>query len=102
MTDKLLELRIEDLLFAHREVRKNKVGKYVLKYQTDENVDPVSVIYCIHTGKYLVSDGHHRAVAKHFLKRSSILARIEPCYLYCCKGVETDCPSYNICHIILE
>ena len=102
MTDQLLELRIEDLLMDHREVRKKKVGKYIMKYKNGEDVPPISVTYCVHTGKYHLNEGHHRMVTRHFLGKSSIHAKIEPCYLYQCKGNEPDCPSYNIRHVILE
>jgi hypothetical protein len=102
MTDQLLELRIEDLLMEHREVKKKKVGKYVMKYRNEEDVPSISVTYCVHTGKYHTDDGHHRMIAKHFLRKSSILAKIEPCYLFNCNGNEPDIPCYNIRHVILE
>lgn len=103
MTNRLFELRIEDLLFGHREVSRKKVRKYMSKYVNGESIDAISVIYCVHTGKYHVSDGHHKTVAKHFLKKSSILAKISTCYLLNCDGVQTECePFYNIRHMVLE
>lgn len=102
MADQLLELRIEDLLMGHREVRKKKVGRYIMKYKNKEYVKPIYVLYCVHTGKHHVYNGHHRMVAKHFFGKSSILAKIEPCYLYHCRGDESGMLCYNIHHVILE
>ena len=101
MTDKLLELRIEDLLLAHREVTQKKVGKYIMKYQQQEDVPPILVMYCVHTGKFHLHDGHHSVVAKHFLGKSSILAEIKPCYPGCI-GAESGYKLHSIRHIILE
>jgi hypothetical protein len=59
-----LELRIENLLFSHREVRKEKVGKCIMKFVQKENVAPIEVGF-FHMGKYVL-DEHHRVVAQHF------------------------------------
>ena len=103
MTYELLEIRIEELLLTHREVKKKKAGRYVMKYKRGEVIEPVSVAFCVHTGKYLLDDGHHRVAAAHFSGKSSILAEIEPCYINECTGFEPDQePYHNIRHIILE
>ncbi|TKJ17007.1 hypothetical protein CEE44_00535 [Candidatus Woesearchaeota archaeon B3_Woes] len=101
MTDNLLELKIEDLLLDYPEVTQKKVRKYMVRYHQGEEVDPVSVSYCVHTGKYYLNDGTHRTVAKHLLGKSSILAKIEPCYPHCI-GFEPKWTPYHIRHIILQ
>lgn len=103
MTHNLLELRIEDLLLSHREVSKKTVGKYIMRYAQGEIVEPVTVTFCVHTGKYILDDGHHRIVAAYFLKKPSILAKIEPCYLYECEGNELNTGHFfNIRHVIMS
>ena len=98
MTESLLVLRLEELLFDHDEVARKKVGRYIMRFASGEHVDPISVTYCVHTGKYMVDNGHHRAVAAHFLKMTYILAKTEPCYIYNCKGLEPDIQFYHIRH----
>lgn len=104
MSDMLLEVRIEDLLLIQREVQKKKVGRYIMRYKRGMDVEPVIVTYCVCTGKYELSDGHHRVVAAHLVGKSSVRAKIEPCYLFDCEGM--DCDPYwnywNIRHKILE
>ena len=103
MKTSLLELRIEDLLLEHRTVTKKGIIEYVIKFLNGEEMPPIRASYCVHRGKYLVEDGHHRAFfARYLLNKSSIPAEVEPCYTGYCSGVETDCHEYNINHIILE
>lgn len=109
----ILEVRIEDLMLMHRKVRKKKVRKYMLAYKQGMAIEPVTVTYCVCTGKYELDDGHHRVVAAHLVGRSSIRAKIEPCYLFNCEGMDScyepfsnspdRCELYwHIRHIILE
>jgi hypothetical protein len=104
MKSPVVELRLEDLLLTQSEVRKNKVGRLVMKYFGGEKIEPVSVVYCVHTGKYMLDDGHHRAIAAHFLGRTTIPAESEPCFLYECPGgIPSDCPPFiNIRYIRME
>jgi ParB-like chromosome segregation protein Spo0J len=95
----LSEVRIEKLLLVHK-VNKKKVREYMIKIRAGEPMEPVLVTYCVHTGKYEVFNGHHRVAAAYLMGKSSILAEIEPCYLFECPGYEPECTPYlNIRHI---
>ena len=101
MKKHLVELRIESLLLAHREVERETVEEYILKYTRGEEVPPVNAFYCVHTGNYELCDGHHRTVARHFLGKPTVVAFVEPCYLYECDENE-DIKCYNVRHVTQE
>lgn len=96
-----MHIRIEDLLLCHREVTQKKVGRYAMMHKEGREVEPVTVTYCVHTGRYHLDDGHHKLVARHLLGYPSILAEVEPCYLYNCRGMEQT-ESYSIRHRVIE
>ena len=98
---KTVNLRIEELLLEQQDVDLDTVERYMRKYSDDEYVESIGATYCVHTGKYLVHDGTHRLAAKYLLNASSIWADVDVCFLWGCKGVESDCTMYNVRHLEL-
>lgn len=101
MNSKILELRIAELILAHREVSKDRVEANIQKFKRNEYIHPVSVDYCVHRGKYYLSKGHHRVVAAWQSGKESIVAEVNQCYLWNCEGEGGEGP-FSINHIILE
>ncbi|MBI2084668.1 MAG: ParB N-terminal domain-containing protein [Candidatus Aenigmarchaeota archaeon] len=75
----LVDIPIDSLILAHPEVRKNKVGRYVMSFVSQKNIEPVSVTKCVTNGNYYLTDGHHRVVAAYFLGNRHIRAQTLPC-----------------------
>ena len=97
-----MEIRIEDLQLEQREVNKKKVSRYKEKYEAGIEMEPISVSYCVHTGRYMINDGHHRTVASYLAGKTSIASRTEPCYIYNCSGVGSEWALYSIRHTIFR
>ena len=83
-------------------VKEKQVRKYMVKYVTGKEVEPVSTTYCVRKGRYHLHDGHHRVSGKYRLGKRSILAKVVPCYLYGCNERDKDIELYNVRHLIFQ
>ena len=81
-----MQIPIDEILLEHEEVKQKVVGRNIVRLLQGKEFDPISVLYCHHLEKYLLSDGHHRLAAYYCLKKRTIEGEIESCTNYECKG----------------
>lgn len=102
MSKSLIHVRLDDLILNHQEVKRKAVRKYMTKIYKGELIEPVSLSYCIHHGRYFLNDGHHRTAAIYTLGGTWITGETEPCYIYKCNGEMHDDVPYHPRNFILK